>query len=511
MKAVLLTCNTGQGHNAAALAISNALAARGVSCETLDALAFLGEGVSEAIANVFVNIAVKTPRAFGFMYQAGEFISSERRKSPVYFANALYAENLQRYLVDNAVDAAICPHLFPAEALTYLRRRRELATRAYFVSTDYTCIPFLEETSMDAVFVPHEDLVPHFIRRGVPADSLVVSGIPVLEKYRYSTGAQDARNALDLPPDVPCYLIMTGGEGCGDPLTLTRKLIERCKGTDIRAIVMTGRNAQLGETLRHRFEGDPRVVTVPFTEQVSLYMDACDVLLTKPGGISSTEAAVKCIPIIHTAPIPGCETLNAQFFAERGMSILAPNADSAADNAIRLGRDARQRARMRDAQQQYMPDSAVERICNFVCGGEYLAPEPPGAVESAHAPSAASENVPVVPSATAAVQAAALESAPAIPASAPVAVSGASCAEPIASDASAAFANDAQTRLTDVVRHVSDAPSDPPGGPGADPASAAESDTEFTPALFDFDPDAPTDEPHEKRARFNLFKRKKSV
>ncbi len=379
MKAVLLTCNTGQGHNAAALAIGNALTARGVECVTLDALAFLGENVSEAIAGMFVNIAVKTPRAFGFMYQAGEFISSDKRKSPVYYANALYAENLHRYLVDNAIDAAICPHLFPAEALSYLRRQRDLATRAYFVSTDYTCIPFLEETDMDAIFVPHEDLVPLFIRRGVPADSLIVSGIPVLDKYRYSTSQADARNALDLPPDVPCYLMMTGGEGCGDPVSLTRKLIERCRGIDVRIIVMTGRNAHLGETLRRRFEGDPRVVTVPFTEQVSLYMDACDVLLTKPGGISTTEAAVKCIPMIHTAPIPGCETLNAQFFAERGMSILAPNPDSAADNAIRLGHDARQRARMRDAQQQYMVPNALDRICNIICGTEFHVPvtEPP--------------------------------------------------------------------------------------------------------------------------------------
>ena len=311
MKTILLTCNTGQGHNSAAHAIEAALINRGVECETVDALAFLGENVSDAIAGLFVNIAVKTPRAFGFMYQAGEFISSDKRKSPVYYANSLYAENLHRYLLEHNIDAAICPHLFPAEALTFLRRKRELATKTYFVSTDYTCIPFLEETDMDAVFVPSADLVPQFLHRGVNPDSLIVTGIPVLDKYRFSTSQLDARNALDIPPDVPAFLIMTGGEGCGDPVLLVRKLIDRCRGRDIRAIVMTGRNAQLGETLRRRFEADPRVVTVPFTEQVSLYMDACDVLLTKPGGISSTEAAVKRIPMIHTSPIPGCETLNA--------------------------------------------------------------------------------------------------------------------------------------------------------------------------------------------------------
>lgn len=143
MKAVLLTCSTGQGHNSAAQAVKKALEQRGAECDLQDALSFLGENVSKTIEEAFVNIAVNTPRAFGFLYAAGEFLSSERRKSPVYFANALYAENLRRYLVENEIDAAVCPHLFPAEALTYLRKKQHLSARTYYISTDYACIPFL--------------------------------------------------------------------------------------------------------------------------------------------------------------------------------------------------------------------------------------------------------------------------------------------------------------------------------------------------------------------------------
>ena len=112
MKAVILTCSTGQGHNSAALAVRQALEKGGAECDIQDALAFLGDNVSEAIESAFVNIAVKTPRAFGFMVAAGEFVSSDRRKSPVYFANALYAENLHRYLLENEIDAAGLPASF---------------------------------------------------------------------------------------------------------------------------------------------------------------------------------------------------------------------------------------------------------------------------------------------------------------------------------------------------------------------------------------------------------------
>ncbi len=369
MKAILLTCSTGQGHNSAALAVRQALEARGATCETRDALAFLGNNVSEAITSAFVNIAIKTPRAFGFLYAAGEFVSSERRKSPVYFANALYAENLRRYLEEEEFDAAICPHLFPAEALTYLKRKHALSARCYYVSTDYTCIPFLEETDMDVIFTPHADLSAQFVRRGIRAEKLIPVGIPVRDEYLDRQDPADAHALLGLPANLPCYLIMTGGEGGGDAVSLTRKLLERLKNRDARIVILTGRNTGLQAALESRFGGDLRVLAVPFTERVALYMDACDVLLTKPGGLSSTEAAVKGVPLIHSAN-PGVETLNAQFFAERGMSILAPNEDSAADNAIRLAADAPQRARMLEAQKQYLVRDAAERIATRILEGK---------------------------------------------------------------------------------------------------------------------------------------------
>lgn len=374
MKAVILTCSTGQGHNSAALAVRQALEARGASCETRDALAFLGNNVSEAITSAFVNIAVKTPRAFGFMYAAGEFVRSDRRKSPVYFANALYAENLRQFLEEEEFDAAVCPHLFPAEALTYLKRKHALSARCYYVSTDYACIPFLEETDMDVIFTPHADLSAQFVRRGVRAERLYPVGIPVRDDYLNRQDQPDARALLGLPANLPCFLIMTGGEGGGDAQTLTRKLLDRLKTRDARIVVLTGRNASLQTALESRYESDVRVLAVPFTERVPLYMDACDVLLTKPGGLSSTEAAVKAVPLVQI-PTPGVEALNAQFFAERGMSILAPSEDSAADNAIRLAADAAQRVRMLEAQRQYLDRDAAERIAARIFEGRSSAAE----------------------------------------------------------------------------------------------------------------------------------------
>ena len=206
------------------------------------------------------------------------------------------------------------------------------------------------------------------MRRGVRAEKLSPVGIPVRSEYFERQEQADARALLGLPATLPCYLIMTGGEGGGDALTLTKKLLERLKTRDARILVLTGHNAALLAAVESRFESDIRVLAVPFTERAPLYMDACDVLLTKPGGLSSTEAAAKGVPLVHIAS-PGVETLNAQYFAERGMSILAPNEDAAADNAIRLASDAPARARMLEAQRQYLLRDAAERIAARILEG----------------------------------------------------------------------------------------------------------------------------------------------
>ena len=93
------------------------------------------------------------------------------------------------------------------------------------------------------------------------------------------------------------------------------------------------------QQLRRQFEQEKRVSVLDFTDKVDQYMDACDVLLTKPGGLTSTEAAVKNIPIIHTAPIPGCETVNAQFFSQRGLSVCRTVSREIAEAAERLAND----------------------------------------------------------------------------------------------------------------------------------------------------------------------------
>lgn len=171
---------------------------------------------------------------------------------------------------------------------------------------------------------------------------------------------------LGLPEDKKIYLIMTGGIGCGDAVSLCDSIL-RVPDESSLLCVLPGRNEELRAAIESGYQGRG-VMAVPFTDKVAVYMRAADVLLSKAGGISSSEAAVLGVPLVHTMAIPGVETLNAEFFAAHGMSYFARSTDEAARFADRLIYDTSAAARMLRAQDSCLPKDGAERIAGIICG-----------------------------------------------------------------------------------------------------------------------------------------------
>lgn len=364
MKVLILSCNTGEGHNSAGKAIAEQFEDNGIYCEMKDALSFASERVSKIVCNLYINISLHTPKLFGWVYSAGEAISSPKFRSPVYYANKEYAFALGEYINENGFDTIICPHLFPCEALTALKRKNKLSANIYAVSTDYSCCPFFEEVAVNHYFIPHDDLTNEFAERGIPYRQLIPTGIPVSKKFLEKTDKHEARNILGLPQEPKIVIIMTGSMGFGQIEKMVLQLNQ--KAPDLGIVVLAGNNEELKQSLRNQFNGNSLVSIVDFTKQVSLYMDACDVIFTKPGGLSSTEAAVKNIPIIHTKPIPGCETQNAVFYEKKGLSIIGKDIDTAIESAIEICYNDKKYQAMKKAQQKEINPYAAEDIFNFV-------------------------------------------------------------------------------------------------------------------------------------------------
>lgn len=372
----MLTRNTGEGHNRVAQAVKQAFEAQGDYCEIADALRLAsgdweepdsspGKRRADVLSQLYGWAALKMPALFGAAYNLGDLYSRTRAPSPIRSQNSQYAEATHTYIRDHWFDAVVATHLFPQETLSVVRSRHPSEVRYYGVLTDYSCTPFFSEPVLDGYFVPHPDMMPDCLKHGLPAAATYPVGLPVASAFQRPPTRAEARSLLGLPENLPVFLLMSGGVGSLYTVGACDRLLAG-GGGDTCVVILTGRRQDLFASVSARFADDQRVRVVPFTDRVADYMAAADILLTKPGAVTSTEAAVMGLPLIHTAAVPGGEVKNARFFAGHGMSLYEQKPGEAARLMHWLLDDRAKMAGIRECQQDNVVVDAAERVVDQI-------------------------------------------------------------------------------------------------------------------------------------------------
>lgn len=317
MRLLILSCNTGEGHNSAAKAIKEQFVKQNAECDIKDALAFWSPEKSKLISKGHVFIYRNMPKLFGVSYRFEENHPPKNGdESLIYELVTKGCDSLSEFLAENSYDAIICTHVFSAMMVTELKRRCKVSLPCYFVATDYTCSPGVNQTSMDAYFIPHKRLIPEFAENGLPVSKLIPSGIPVRSAFYKKTDKDEARRTLGLPESRKTVLLMCGSMGCGPIKSLAEELPEYMPASST-LVIICGSNVKLFKLLTKK-QLPQNCHVIGFTNKMPLYMDAADLILTKPGGLSTTEAAVKALPMLFINAVPGCETRNIEFFLNNG-------------------------------------------------------------------------------------------------------------------------------------------------------------------------------------------------
>ena len=368
MDALILSCGTGGGHDAAGKAVREELIRRGHRAVMMNPYVLRGQGLAGKIDHMYIATAQKAPRAFGAVYEAGELYRRLPFRSPVYYANQAMISQMEEYLGANHFDVVIMPHLFPAEIMTNMKRRGMDIPGTMFLATDYCCIPFTEETDCDAYVVPGEELADEFAGRGIPREKIYPLGIPVDRSFRAGR-----RRSVPVLSGVHCqfgkrYILIAGGSiGAGKIDKLIGLLLERAEREALRRetgiIVICGNNQELYGKLKGQY--GTRIIVVGHTDCMADYLRISSLYITKPGGLSSTEAAVCGIPLLHMPAIPGCETHNARYFLEHGMSAPCEVSEGGAETVFRMLEDEQACAGMVDCQSRYIRRDAASRICGL--------------------------------------------------------------------------------------------------------------------------------------------------
>ena len=363
MRILMLSANTGEGHNSTAKAMMEVFEAQGTECMLEDTLAFLSPGFSKFICNWHVRLYRYGPKLFDWGYRFAEFTAQPDEFNPIYELLSLGAKKLQEWILRRDFDAIVCTHAFAGVMVTEIRRNWGLDIPSYFVATDYTCHPTVEQCQLDGYFIPTADQIGEFEVAGIPRELLIPVGIPVRQAFYSHTPCAQARQELGLDADAVLVLLMCGSMGCGPIQKMAQDLVNLLPD-NAKVIAVCGSNAQLLSSMEKI--ADDRLIPVGFTNQIPLYMDAVDMMITKPGGLSSTEGANKHLPMVFINLIGACESRNFNYFLSQELALGSDKEQQVVSLAAELAADDRRRQQMREAlEERFQTNSAVE-IARYV-------------------------------------------------------------------------------------------------------------------------------------------------
>lgn len=362
-KILILSCGTGGGHNSAAMAITDYYKEHNISAEFKEYLNIVNPKIEKAVNKLYISSTKRNGKVFKHAYKLGEIYDKTKIKSPVYTLNKLSKKKLYSYIKSHHIDYVITTHLFAAHALTAIKKEHDI--HFIEVATDYRCIPFWKETNPDYIIVPHKDLIDEFLKKGFKKEKIKPFGIPVSTRFSEEYSKEKLLKELGLDNQKKYILIMTGSMGFGNMEKLTKKLEEKLP-QNVMLIISCGKNEKMRSVLNEKHKNNKKIIILPYTKEVYKYMKISEMILTKPGGLTTTEAAVANVPIIHTTPIPGCENYNANFFKKKGMSLKPKNDDELVNDTINLLTDSKLQEKIKENQRANIDKLAVEKICEFV-------------------------------------------------------------------------------------------------------------------------------------------------
>ena len=320
MKALILTVSTGGGHNSAARAVEEEFKSRGIECATLDVCYHTSRVLGYAVSKGYLLSVNALSKCYSKTYKRLE-MRKKNAFSPVIGSFSVLSARLWEFVCDFSPSVIICTHVFAALALKHLKEKHKINARTVGILTDFTVHPFWEEvTELDYLVIPSKRLEYQCIKKGFKKEQLLPYGIPLKSSMQISIPKPKARKTLGLYPDKPVITVMGGSMGYGG-IAKTVKSIDKLNKCFQIIAVCGSSEREYKELCRSKLRH--KTLCFAYTDKIPTILDASDCLITKPGGLSVSEALAKGVPMILTTPIPGHEERNESFILNLGAAMRA--------------------------------------------------------------------------------------------------------------------------------------------------------------------------------------------
>ncbi|MBI2931037.1 MAG: glycosyltransferase [Planctomycetes bacterium] len=328
MRLLVLSAGCGAGHNRAAEAVD--AAAReffpGLASEWVDSLKYTGRVFRALYADSYIWMANHSPALWGMLYSAmGKHAERPTLDRAVKAYDKLAYRKLKEHVEAFAPDVVVCTHFLPANVvLTHFAAE---APPVFLVVTDFDVHSAWINPAAAGYFVASEQVKWQVEGYGIPADRVHVTGIPIMPAFSRRRGRAVVLREVGLAPKAPVVLMLGGGAG----LAYLEEAVQRVLSVpeDMHLLVVCGRNERLKKRLEviTRGMGD-RVRLFGFVTNVHDLMEAADLVISKSGGLTVSEALSRGTPMVIYMPIPGQEECNADYLLERGAAVKAKGPDT---------------------------------------------------------------------------------------------------------------------------------------------------------------------------------------
>ena len=373
-RVLVLTASYGSGHTRAAGILADEFRRAGALPTVVDHFRDLVHPAFDRWSRaLYYGILHRTPAVWGGAYWLGDRINVG---SPLLLGlNRVGAAKLRRMLHAQQYDQVISVQPTPAGALSYLRSRGEKTPPHTTVFTDFVAHTQWIHPHVDRYCVPSEEISHDLTARGLPRESVVVTGIPVGPEFHEPADRAAARLSLGLSPRLPVLLFMDGSDGGFGRLEEAARAVLSME-QPFQAVFVAGRSRTLEARIRRlSVSHEHRVKVFGFVDHVRSMMAAADILVTKAGGLTLAEALAAELPVICFGSLPGQESRNERFAAMAGVGLVAGSGAQLQRVIAAALRDPGLLKSIRDRIRLYGRAHAARDIVELVLGDERLARE----------------------------------------------------------------------------------------------------------------------------------------
>lgn len=332
---LIVSASIGSGHHQAAQAVARQIACQypQAKVEIVDFMAEENSYFNTLLKETYLTMLSLSPNMYDFLYRWTHIASTG---SPVQNLLAVVMKKtMEKLIIQYRPQLIICTHPFPCAAAAYLKRNGKISATLAAVVTDFTVHRLWVYQEVDLYFVGTSEMRLELQKYGILGRRTHVTGIPISADFQRCHSKQNILKELQLSPGLPTLLIMGGGLGLGGVEQALASIAD-CT-IPLQVLVISGNNHKLRESLAsHIGTCKHRIRVIGFSNRIPELMACADLLITKPGALTISEALASKLPMILFESIPGQEKDNAAYLAEKGAALWLKNSNELSVTVQRL-------------------------------------------------------------------------------------------------------------------------------------------------------------------------------